>query len=204
MKPRLIVLLKAPWPGRVKTRLARDIGAGPAAAWSRRQSFDMIRRLGRDPRWRLELWIAPDQAVAAPYWPARPARRPQGSGDLGTRMRRALTADSTSPAVLIGADIPGITPAHIHRAFQALGRAAFVFGPADDGGFWLVGRRPGRTPAHLFQGARWSTRHALPDALASLDGESAALVDRLGDIDTLDDYKAAAMTSRAAALSWAI
>jgi hypothetical protein len=185
----VIVMVKEPRPGRVKTRLAREIGAVSAARWFRVQALATIRRLAADPRWRVTLAVAPDrEGLESRVWPAGPARRPQGPGDLGTRMRRALRGAGPGPVVLIGADIPGLGRAHVARAFAALGRAEAVFGPAEDGGFWLVGlRHGGRVPPRLFEGARWSTPHALADAVASLDGRTVALVDRLCDVDEAAD-----------------
>ena len=89
------------------------------------------------------------------------------------------------PVCLIGSDIPDLTPQHISKAFKALRSHDTVFGPAPDGGFWLVGcsaRRP--LPTGVFAGARWSTEHALRDSLASLEGRSVAFVDTLQDVDT--------------------
>lgn len=91
----------------------------------------------------------------------------------------------SSPVCLIGADIPGITRAHIARAFAALGGHDAVFGPADDGGYWLVGaKHPARLPHGLFGNVRWSTEHALADTLRTLPGWRIALTDTLRDVDT--------------------
>ncbi|MGR3321732.1 MAG: TIGR04282 family arsenosugar biosynthesis glycosyltransferase [Pseudooceanicola sp.] len=177
-------MLKAPRPGRVKTRLAADIGAVPACWWMRHQARRLLRRL-RDPRWDLLLAVAPDTARMAPDWPADLPRAPQGTGDLGARMARILRRAPAGPVCIVGADIPGLTRVHVARAFAALGRADAVFGPATDGGYWLVGlRRTAPPPATLFRGVRWSTAHALADTRASLPGLSVALVDRLHDVDT--------------------
>jgi len=186
----LIVMVKEPRPGRVKTRLGRGIGPTGAAWWFRHQSARLLRRL-RDPRWQLVLAVTPDRAgMASRVWPRDVPRLPQGRGDLGARMNRLLRAAPPGPVCLIGADIPGITPARIERAFVALGRNDLVFGPALDGGFWLVGaRQGGGAPLRLFAGARWSTQFALSDTLASVAGERVALVDRLRDVDTLDDLR---------------
>ncbi|MGM0586567.1 MAG: TIGR04282 family arsenosugar biosynthesis glycosyltransferase, partial [Pseudomonadota bacterium] len=149
----------------------------------------LVRRLARDPRWETRLAVSPDrEGMESRVWPAGLARTPQGRGDLGARMARALRAAPPGPVVLIGADIPGVGPAQIARAFAALGRAEAVFGPAEDGGFWLAGlaRRRG-VPPGLFAGARWSTGHALADARATLGGRRVALIDRLGDVDEAAD-----------------
>lgn len=186
-------MLKEPRPGRVKTRLARDIGPVAAAWWFRHQSAALIRRLD-DPRWRLVLAVAPDRAVAASRcWPVHLPRMPQGGGDLGERMARVFRALPPGPVCVIGGDIPGIGKPHIARAFAALGRYEAVFGPAHDGGYWLVGlRRSGAVPAGFLQDVRWSTRHALADSMASLPGARIALTDRLRDVDTAADLRAGA------------
>ncbi len=189
MRPRpvLIVMVKEPHPGRVKTRLGRGIGMVAAAWWFRHAARATLRRL-RDPRWDLVLAVSPDrEGAASRVWPADLPRRPQGAGDLGTRMRRLLRG-APGPVCLIGGDIPGVRRRHIARAFAALGAHDLVFGPATDGGFWLVGARRGRAvPARLFAGARWSGPHALTDSIASVPGARIALVDVLRDVDEAAD-----------------
>lgn len=188
----LVVMLKEPRPGRVKTRLARDIGPVAAAWWFRHQAAALIRRL-IDPRWRLVLAVASDRAgLASRVWPAQLPRTAQGPGDLGARMGRLLRAQPPGPVCIVGADIPGLGPAHVARAFALLGGHDAVFGPAHDGGFWLVGlRRTGAVPATLFAGVRWSTAHTLADSIASLPGCRIALAQRLRDVDTAADLRAA-------------
>ncbi|CAN0587899.1 unnamed protein product, partial [Ectocarpus sp. 12 AP-2014] len=157
MRPTLVVMVKVPRPGRVKTRLGRDIGHVPAAWWFRHQVARLLMRL-RDPRWDIFLAVAPDaEGLRARCWPADLTRRAQGRGNLGDRMKRQLRA-ARGPVCLIGGDIPGITRTHIARAFHALGSHDAVFGPAVDGGYWLVGLSPRRAPpAQMFDAVRWST-----------------------------------------------
>ncbi len=81
--------------------------------------------------------------------------------------------------------------AHIARAFRALGGHDAVFGPAPDGGYWLVGLKRMRVPGTLFDNVRWSSEHALSDSVVSLEGARVALVDTLGDVDTVDDLHGA-------------
>ncbi|NIZ60437.1 hypothetical protein DL239_05545 [Sedimentitalea sp. CY04] len=189
MKPTLIIMLKLPRPGRVKTRLGRDLGMVGAAWWFRHQSTRLIRRL-RDPRWQIVLAVAPDNAVTARVWPADLPRIPQGRGDLGQRMARMLGAAAPGPACLIGADIPDITRTHIARAFAALGDHDAAFGPATDGGYWLVGlKHPQRQPRDMFANVRWSSEHALSDSMAALPDYRTALTDELSDVDTAADLQ---------------
>lgn len=190
MKPTLIVMVKEPHPGRVKTRLARDIGTVAAKWWFHHQATRLLRRL-RDPRWHLVLAVSPDSAgLASRVWPTDLPRAPQGGGDLGARMARLMRAAPPGPVCVIGADIPGITPAAIWRAFRALGQADVVFGPAEDGGYWLVGvRNAAQVPRTLFRGVRWSTEHALADTIASVPDALVARVDVLPDVDTVADLR---------------
>ncbi len=119
------------------------------------------------------------------------ARVPQGGGDLGDRMARMMRRMPPGPVCVIGADIPGIDRAAIWQAFRVLGRHDAVFGPAPDGGFWLVGmKRCGALPARLFDGVRWSTRHALADSVASVGHASIGYAATLQDVDTLADLQA--------------
>ena len=181
-------MLKEPRPGRVKTRLGRDLGMVRAAWWFRHQSHRVIRTLD-DPRWRTVLAVSPDRAgLTSRVWPARLGREPQGRGDLGDRMARIFRSMPPGPVVIVGADIPGVSRDHIMRAFRALGDHDAVFGPAADGGYWLVGlKRVAAPPAGLFRDVRWSTEHALSDSLATLPGLRIALLDRLCDVDTAAD-----------------
>ncbi len=191
MNRTLVIMVKEPLPGRVKTRLGRDLGMTAAAWWFRHQTRALIRRV-QDPRWQVVLAVAPDQAgLSSRVWPAHLPRWPQGRGDLGDRMGRMLRAAPPGPVCVIGADIPGVTAARVADAFRALGSHDAVFGPAEDGGYWLVGLcRGAQAHPDMFAGVRWSGEHALADSLRCLRGRRVALVDRLRDVDTLDDLRA--------------
>ena len=184
MKPRLVIMLKEPVAGRVKTRLGRDIGMPAAAWWFRHQSAAVIRRL-QSPRWETLLFIAPDTALHARCWPAHLPRLAQGRGDLGARMIRGLNS-AKAPVLLIGGDIPDVQQAHIAKAFATLARHDLVFGPARDGGFWLVGARA-KVPRGLFNQVRWSSPSALAEAVRSAENARIGIVDTLSDVDTVDD-----------------
>ncbi len=187
-RPTLIVMVKEPRPGRVKTRLGHEIGMVTAAWWFRHQVSVLLRRL-RDPRWQVVLAVSPDNsALTGRIWPCDLPRIAQGQGDLGQRMARAMGRFPIGPVCVIGADIPGIRRAHIARAFKALGRANAVFGPAPDGGYWLVGlKRGGLARRDMFREVRWSSRHALADSAAALSHLRQVRVDTLADVDTAAD-----------------
>ncbi|MCB1342855.1 MAG: TIGR04282 family arsenosugar biosynthesis glycosyltransferase [Pseudooceanicola sp.] len=181
-------MVKEPRPGHVKTRLGRDIGMVAAAWWYRHQTIALLRRL-HDPRWRIVLAVSPDMAVQKAIWPADLPRIPQGIGDLGQRMARALCR-FRGPVALVGSDIPGLDRRHMARAFQALRGHDAVFGPATDGGYWLVAlRRGGLARQRMFDGARWSSPYALADSVKALTGRRIALTDTLADVDTAADLR---------------
>ena len=169
MRRHLIVFARAPVLGGGKRRLARDIGDVAALRFERLMLARLLRRLGRDRRWRLRLAVTPDRARHRKrLWPRGIQIIGQGRGDLGERMQRALAACPPGPAMLVGTDIPALGSGHIGDAFRLLGWHDVVFGPAADGGFWLVGaRRAPRLPP-LFGEVRWSGPYALADVLANL------------------------------------
>ena len=181
----LVAFVKTPRLGRVKSRLAADIGAVAATAFYRRTLGSVLPPLARDGRWRCWLSVTPDRdADAAGLWPTGWRRIPQGGGDLGRRMARPLRRLPPGPVVIIGSDVPDIRPHHVARAFAALGANDWVLGPSSDGGYWLVGLGRRRRLFSLFRGVRWSTEYALADTLANLDdGRNVALLETLDDID---------------------
>jgi len=189
MERHLVIFAKEPLLGAVKTRLARDIGAAAALGFYEETLRNLIARVARDAPWRCWLAVTPDGFAqrARRRWrhlPRDVAVIAQGPGDLGARMAGAFARLPPGPAVLIGSDIPAITRGHIAEAFAALGRHEAVFGPAEDGGYWLVGQRRLRPLPNLFHDVRWSSEHALADTLANLaPGQAHALVARLADID---------------------
>jgi rSAM/selenodomain-associated transferase 1 len=180
-----VVFARAPRLGAVKRRLAKGIGALAALRFYRGQLSAVLRATARDRRWRTVLAVTPDRAPAR--WPVAAPRIGQGRGDLGQRMLRAMRPHRR--CVLVGSDIPGIAARDIAAAFRALGRADAVFGPARDGGYWLVGLGP-RRPAAPFAAVRWSTRHALADTEANFAGRRLARVRTLRDVDTAADLVA--------------
>lgn len=190
MRPKLVIMVKEPRPGRVKTRLGRDLGLTASAWWFRHQTRALLRRI-EDPRWDTLLAVSPDiEGMNSRIWPAHLPRVAQGRGDLGDRMARLLRGLPIGPVCIIGADIPGITRARIKEAFDALGRAEAVFGPAPDGGYWLIGMKRVKPPApDILQNVRWSSEHALSDSARSLGDVSFAYVATLQDVDTMEDLR---------------
>ena len=155
----LIVFVRAPRLGAVKQRLAAGIGMVEARQFYVETTNRILRRITANPRWEVWLGVTPDQAASSGrYWPDSLRRFPQGCGDLGVRMARALRFFPRRPVVLVGSDIPDISEFHIAEAFSTLGRCDLTFGPARDGGYWLVGARDAAMVQGLFRDIKspWS------------------------------------------------
>jgi hypothetical protein len=192
---RLILFARYPVPGRAKTRLIPALGAEGAAALHRRLVLRTLRTAHRACRAAfadLEVRFDGGTEQSMSHWLGDSARfLPQGAGDLGERMARAFEESSRSPAtVIIGSDCPGLTPDVITAAFARLTETPVVLGPAQDGGYYLIGLS--RPMPELFRGIPWGTDRVLPDSLAVLQrrGCIPALLDPLEDIDRPEDLPA--------------
>lgn len=185
----LIVFAKAPRIGLGKTRLAAEIGN--VEAWRINRALQArTMHAAQDQRWRTLLCVTPDQSLGLDLpgvWPRAFARSPQGTGDLGRRLARALA--SHDRVAVIGTDCRDITRAHIAAGFAALRRAPFAIGPAHDGGFWLFAARDGRAAAHAMAHVRWSTKHAAKDVIRNLGASNVAVLATLRDVDVAADLR---------------
>lgn len=191
MRPPVVILFcRVPRIGKVKTRLARDIGAAQALRFYRATLQATIRTLGHLSQCETVLCVTPDSAVCARDWPAGLRLVPQGGGDLGQRMARALDRFRDRDRILIGGDIPDMRPHHLRQALVAVRRNHATFGPAADGGFWLVGLRRGIRSPDLFRDVRWSHPETLADSLRGLPRAwRVGMASRLNDVDDLGDYR---------------
>jgi len=185
---RLVIMVKEPRPGRVKTRLGRNIGMTTAAWWFRHQTCKILRQL-QDPRWELIIAVSPDyEGLKSRVWPRGIARIAQGQGNLGTRMKRVFDILPPGPICIIGADIPAVTCNEVWRAFHSLGSHDATFGPAPDGGYWLIGlKRTKPTPPRLFKDVCWSTKTALQDTINNMSDLRIYRVTTLHDVDEVSD-----------------
>ena len=204
---RVVLFAREPSPGQVKTRLARQIGEGPAAALYSAFLEDLAATLPDPERWAAVLAHA--EPGPGPFL-RRTFRRPwsfvpQGEGSLGARLARAFEgalAGDRAHLLVAGSDAPTLTKGDIESAFRAMEDGAeIVFAPSHDGGFSLVGvasaeaglGRPGeRTPGDFLEGVRWSTQFALEDARGAAErlGRRVALLAPVPDVDLLEDLPA--------------
>jgi rSAM/selenodomain-associated transferase 1 len=198
---RVLVFAKAPTPGQVKTRLIPVLGEGAAAELHRKLVDRTLRTALAAAVGPVELWCAPDAHDEFFFDCARQfgiGLREQGAGDLGARMARALDtalAEGT-PALLIGCDCPALTPDYLREAAATLARGYdAVIGPAEDGGYVLIGIARGpSTP--LFEGVAWSTPQVMQQTRARL----ASLAWRWCELATLWDVDRPQDLSRLAQL----
>lgn len=183
MKDTVVVFARAPRLGTVKRRLARDIGDRAALRFHRATLIALLMDLLACRRFNVVLAVTPDQAAFR--LPVRVARIGQGRGDLGQRMSRVL--GRYRRVALMGCDIPDAGAADVREAFRRLGSADAVFGPAADGGYWLIALGP-RRPGDPFGASRWSTEHALADTLQRFRRHRVRFIRCLSDVDTAEDW----------------
>ena len=189
-QPLVIVFVKVPRPGQVKTRLIPAVGAEAAAHLARVMAERVIRETAGVAR---HIAFAPvDAAAEMAAWLPGEVCRPQVEGDLGARMAADL-ADGFragfTPVAAVGADLPGLTRRTVDAAWQALHTCDVAIAPALDGGYGLLAlRRP--APA-LFENVEWSTPRVLEQTRAAAAKRRLAvqLLEPLGDVDTLDDLR---------------
>jgi uncharacterized protein len=172
---RLLVFAKAPVPGEVKTRLMPDLNAEACARLQRRLIERTLQTSLKAALRPVELWCAPDCAHS--FFTQCVAKfnvelRAQQGGDLGMRMHHALSTALTDAnfALIIGCDCPTLGSEYLTQASQALvDGVPVVLGPAEDGGYVLIGARG--TARELFEGIEWGTSRVLAqtrDRLQSL------------------------------------
>jgi glycosyltransferase A (GT-A) superfamily protein (DUF2064 family) len=179
----LVVIAKAPVPGRVKTRLVPPLTAEEAADVAGAALADTLRVADAVPaRHRL---LAFD-GVADGWLPAGWRSSPQPAGGLDRRLAAAFEVAGPGPALLVGMDTPQARPAQL-SAFDPEHYDACL-GPASDGGYWAIGFRDPRRAARAVLGVAMSTAHTGTDQLRRLDrlGLRVQSLDELTDVDTID------------------
>jgi rSAM/selenodomain-associated transferase 1 len=185
-------MARAPVAGRVKTRIARELGVAAALRFARHNAASLLQRLAGDARWDTRLALTPDTAPCRRLMPRGAPIVPQGAGDLGARMQRLIDRAPPGPVVIVGTDVPGIEPRHVAAAFRLLGRHDAVLGPAADGGYWCIGLR--EPDARLLHGVPMSVAHTLDAQRRRLQAHGVGFteVDELLDVDTIADARAVA------------
>ena len=161
---RIIIFTRYPEPGRTKTRLIPELGKQGAADLQKKMAEKIVRAVSRfceteeaemeiryygGSQEKMKQWLGPEVRIT-----------PQGEGDLGEKMSRAFSEAFSAEArnvALIGADCPGIDADILGKAFESLKKSAeVVFGPAEDGGYYLIGMN--RHFPELFKDIPWGTQ----------------------------------------------
>ncbi|NKZ08853.1 TIGR04282 family arsenosugar biosynthesis glycosyltransferase [Actinomadura latina] len=186
----VIVIAKEPVPGRVKTRLTPVCTPAEAAALAEAALRDTLAAVAAVPAGRRTLAL---DGAPGRWLPGGFSVIAQRGGGLDERLAAAFAdAWAGRPLVLIGMDTPQVTPALLGRAARELGRRDAVFGPASDGGFWLLGLR--RPDARLLHGVPMSRSYTGAVLLARLRAARlrTGFLPRLTDVDTPADAHAVA------------
>jgi uncharacterized protein len=189
----VVIFARYPMLGGGKRRLAAGIGAVGAVHFQRVVLRHLLARISTDRRW--TTWIAATPDGSGP-WPGHVGVVAQGRGDLGQRLQRVVRALPGGELLIIGTDIPGIGAPQLANAFDMLGGHDGVFGPASDGGFWLVGLSARGRRLRPFDDVRWSSEHALADTQRAFAPGRVALTVTLDDVDDVATLNATPKWSR--------
>ena len=192
MRSVLCIFARTPELGRVKQRLAAELGDEGALAAHERLLAGTIQRTVDDPRFTTELWLTRLQRNLPDWLRSDSAGlHQQPAGDLGQRMQQVMTQTLTHAdrCVLIGSDCPDIDGDYVASAFSALAKVDVVFGPAEDGGYGLVGLT--RLVPEVFAESSWGdagvlerARHRLANAEVSV-----SLLPEIYDVDEPSDWR---------------
>ncbi len=184
----LVVFLRLPEKGKVKTRLAATLGHEEALKVYKKLvsiTLDIVTR-SEIPAYLFYTGGLPPEGERD----ARFTHYAQLDGDLGSKMADALSIVLTlhKKALIIGSDCPDLTPEILHTCCRSLDEKDIVLGPAGDGGYYLLGCTE-RYPA-LFADINWSTPSVLDQTIEKIKREnlSYSLMEKLHDIDTAEDW----------------
>ena len=181
------IFCKLPEPGKVKTRLEPCLGKQGAADLYGELLERVVARL--KPCFNTELWYASTGAVEFLTRFPRLEQKQQVEGDLGERMLYSMSDGlaRSERVVLVGSDCPQIDSGYVAQAFALLKDHDVVLGPAEDGGYGLIGAR--RLLPEIFTDIIWSTDHVLSDTCRRLNEGlvNYAMLPLIWDIDRPSD-----------------
>ncbi len=187
---KVCLMLKAPRPGFVKTRLAADLGAAQARDGYLRLVDAQMRALPTD--WETVIAFAPADAEdeMREWLGASQEFRPQCEGDLGRRLERVMQ-DLGGPLIFLGGDCPELTTERLREAAEALALHDVVIWPARDGGYCLLGLRT-ECP-EVFEGISWGTSEVFRETLERIPGHLSlrVMAPPLEDVDDLPSWERA-------------
>ncbi len=198
----VLLYTKPARPGRVKTRLIGELSAEQAAELHAAFVGDVSERLA-DGRFHLQVaWaLEGDEAFPADLVAAGAEHVRQTDGDLGDRLYAGLSAAARDfeAVAAVGSDHPELERSTVEQAFERLDAGAdAVFGPAEDGGYYLIALRPAAVRRELFEDIPWSTGEVLSESLARCRrlGLEVALLPTGHDVDVAEDLRRLAVRLR--------
>jgi len=192
----VILFVKFPERGKVKSRLAQDMDGDIIQRFYEcmvLDAIDMLKQAGTPFR---ICFDPPDAQERVRQWLGQTyLYMPQIGGNLGERMKQAFSivfSEGVDEALLIGSDIPALTTILIDEAFQSLSDRDSVIGPANDGGYYLIGFKKITFVPGIFHAMAWSTNTVFRETVRRLKETSLTvhLLPELTDIDTREDVEA--------------
>jgi rSAM/selenodomain-associated transferase 1 len=187
----VVMMLKAPVEGEVKTRLAASTGNEVALRIYRKLVERQIQEV--PDGWNLEIFYTPIEKMELMVQWLGPsvALHPQRGEGLGNRLHYAVDAAFSrngGKVIAIGGDCPGLTSEVLERTGEALDEADVVLGPAKDGGYTLIGMK--ECHSELFSGISWGTDRVLEETIIRLKEGSHhfSLLEELEDVDEYDSW----------------
>lgn len=193
--PLILLFVKAPIRGQVKSRLAAVLGPDAALDLHRNFVVDIMESIEKSGIPFRVCYHPPDAGETMKHWlGAHLPYMPQEGNDLGERMERAFGrafSEGVSRAVLVGSDIPDLPTAMFTDAFRALNSHDAVIGPALDGGYYLIGFNKDTDFPGVFSGIEWSTGDVFSRTMQAFEhaGKRVHQLPFWRDMDTIDDLK---------------
>ncbi|MCW6038584.1 TIGR04282 family arsenosugar biosynthesis glycosyltransferase [Spirulina subsalsa FACHB-351] len=187
----LIIFTRYPEPGKTKTRLIPVLGAKGAATVQRQMTEHTLKQARCLSDLALQVYFTGGNTTLMREWLGADLRyKPQCQGDLGQRMAEAFRQafqEGQARILLIGIDCPGVTPLILNQGFTALHDHDLVIGPAQDGGYYLIGLN--RLIPELFEGVAWGTDRVFAQTWETAQGLGYAIatLPQLPDIDEPQD-----------------
>lgn len=182
----LAIMARRPELGKVKTRLAHDLGEnGALKVYSELLRSTM--QMAISGNWSCFLFLAGNGELNTDGFIVCE----QQGNDLGERMKHVFShclAGNAEKVILVGSDIDGLQTEHIQKAFDVLNDCDIVLGPSADGGYYLIGMK---TEIDVFSGIEWSTATVLSETMSKAEAQNktVGLIEELNDIDTLQDFR---------------
>ena len=188
----VIVFVRNPELGKVKTRLAKTIGDENALKIYTillKHTESILHKLSSD-----KVVYYSEEIQVNDLWDAtRYQKKLQQGANLGARMQNAFETafkNSYEKVVIVGSDLFDLKPSHIEDAFSALENNEVVLGPSLDGGYYLLGMK--KMHPTVFKNKEWGTDSVLESTLKNLNQQNVKLLEALNDIDTFEDLEAQA------------